>query len=393
MKLLCRIISIRKHKNIFFCDVLSNIKEIRQICFEKKENDSINITTGEIIIVFGEMGLNRKKEQLFFCERIKKASIPLKSIPMKSYIANRAIDSSHSKKSLYNSLSRGYNQNIWLFRMQYIDLMNQYLQSQGFIITRTKHLMNCRGTYNANPFTTINRSDKKTQYLRITMELELKKTVMVTLQAVAEIGTVYRNMGKNTVHATEFHVLELIKPLEDIRYIVELMKGICKQAISIARSCNITYDPIFENLNEKSIYQLIEEKNMRYSSNEELYELYISEIRPGIDNLIVTDIPSKDPFVRRVGEWGSEVEWVIHGKRIAHGFEDEIDSELILQRFIAQVKEVCINDKNAEVDYEFIDMLRYGYPPSVSLGMGVDRFISYLLQLDHIQVAINPLGI
>ncbi len=128
-------------------------------------------------------------------------------------------------------------------RSQIISEIRRYLDGHGYIEVETPVLHNQAGGAAARPFITHHNALDIDLYLRIALELHLKRLIVGGMEKVYEIGRVFRNEGIDTTHNPEFTMLEAYTAYTDFKDVMDLTEGIIRNAAEkVLDSAVITYD-------------------------------------------------------------------------------------------------------------------------------------------------------
>src|SRR5699024_3820019 len=137
----------------------------------------------------------------------------------------------------------------FILRSKIIQSMRNYLNGQGFLEVETPMLHTIPGGANARPFETHHNALDMELYMRIAIELHLKRLIVGGLEKVYEIGRVFRNEGISTRHNPEFTMIELYEAYADYNDIMALTENmIAHIAQDVLGSTTITYDESDINL-------------------------------------------------------------------------------------------------------------------------------------------------
>ena len=127
--------------------------------------------------------------------------------------------------------------------------MRRYLDDQGFLEVETPMLHAIAGGASARPFITHHNSLDMTLYMRIAIELHLKRLIVGGLEKVYEIGRVFRNEGTSTRHNPEFTMIELYEAYADYEDIMALTENIVAHiAQDVLGTTEVTYGEDVINL-------------------------------------------------------------------------------------------------------------------------------------------------
>lgn len=128
-------------------------------------------------------------------------------------------------------------------RSQIISQIRRYLDGLGYIEVETPVLHNEAGGATARPFITHHNALDIDLYLRIALELHLKRLIVGGMEKVYEIGRVFRNEGIDTTHNPEFTMMEVYTAYTDYQDIMNLTEGIIRDAAkNVLNETTITYD-------------------------------------------------------------------------------------------------------------------------------------------------------
>ena len=293
--------------------------------------------------------------------------------------------------------------------------LREELHTRGFLEAETPVLQVLHGGANARPFVTHSNAYDIQLYLRIALELYLKRLVVGGIDKVYEIGRIFRNEGADATHNPEFTMLEAYEAYGDYTTIGTLTRELIQaaavaalgstvvrrldgsehdiggewpwvgvhEAISRALGEEVTPDTSEETLRQLSdragIHQ--EPKWNRGQVVLELYE-HLVEART-VEPTFYRDFPVEvSPLTRehrtdpRLAErW----DLVAFGAEIGTGYSELVDPVQERERLTAQSLLAAGGDPDAmQLDEEFLRALEYGMPPSGGMGMGTDRLLILL---------------
>ncbi len=292
--------------------------------------------------------------------------------------------------------------------------IRQYLDSKGFLEVDTPILVPLEIGASARPFVTHHNTLDMDMYLRIETELYLKRLIVGGMHRVYEVGRIFRNEGMDTKHNPEFTSIELYQAFTDYYGMMDLVEELYKLlAEKVCGSTKITYQGKEIDLGHWERLTMVEAVK-KYSGCDyndwatdedaracakamhvevpanatkgtvlvELFDAYVEEklIQP----TFIYDYPVENsPLAKRKPEdplFTERFEYFINATEYGNAFSELNDPLDQLARFEKQVaaKRAEEPNTNAEVDYDYINALEYGMPPTGGLGFGVDRLVMLL---------------
>lgn len=299
-------------------------------------------------------------------------------------------------------------------RSQIITETRNFLNGREFLEVETPVLHTVAGGAAARPFVTHHNSLDLDMYLRIALELYLKRLIVGGMERVYEIGRVFRNEGMDTRHNPEFTLLELYQAYTDVNGMMELTESLIKYlAQKVCGSLQIPYGDVTVDLEKPfarmtmteavrqysgvdfdgiaSLEEAREEAKKHHIEYEErhkkgdilnlFFEEYVEEklIQPTFITehpVEISPLAKKKPDDNRVTE---RFELFITAHEFANAFSELNDPIDQRERFEAQAALKAAGDDEAcDVDEDFLTALEYGMPPTGGLGIGMDRMVMLL---------------
>ena len=313
-------------------------------------------------------------------------------------------------------------------RIAIIRETRRFFEDRGFLEVETPILQTIPGGAAAEPFRTHHKALGIDLYLRIALELYLKRLLVGGLNKVFEINRNFRNEGISRKHNPEFTMLEAYWAYADFEKMANLTEElICYLAEKICGSLTIEHRDSEENVvrtinlkrpwRRARYHDLVREvagqdwfelsREQRrdratnqfkleillqladYEVTQHVFEKLIEE--KTIDPLFVTHCPKElVPLAKQNAADDSLVdvfELIINGAEIAPGYSELNDPLVQRQRLLEQAGE-----ERQKIDEEFLLALEHGMPPAGGIGIGIDRLTMLLTGAESIRdVILFPL--
>ena len=306
-------------------------------------------------------------------------------------------------------------------RSRIVSEIRRYLDNQGFLEVETPVLHNEAGGAAARPFITHHNAQNIDMVLRIATELHLKRLIVGGMERVYEMGRIFRNEGMDATHNPEFTTIEAYQAYADFEDIMDLTEGIIQsaaKAVTDAESVPYQGTEIFigRKFARKHMLEAIKEqtgidfwKEMTLEEATALAKEHHVTVEKHftvghIINAFFEDFV-EDTLIQPTFIYGHPVEvsplakknaddprftdrfeLFIVGREFANAFTELNDPIDQLSRFEAQAKAKELGDDEATgIDYDYVEALEYGMPPTGGLGIGIDRLIMLLTDVTSIR--------
>lgn len=426
-KLVGRVVSKRGHGKTIFVNILDQkgkiqayfkIDNIGEKLFNLLEHF---VDLGDIIGVEGESFKTKTGEVTINVENFVLLSKCLHPLPEKFH-GLTDVEVRYRQRYL-DLISNDEARERFKKRSKIVSEVRHFLENHGYMEVETPMLHPIPGGAAAKPFITHHNALGDDFYLRIAPELYLKRLVIGGFERVFEINRNFRNEGVSTRHNPEFTMLEFYTAHQDYHYamdfVEEMISSIAKKVCgsdevpfgdkminfskfdrlsikeAIIKYGGLTESQLSEqNVDEtlKKLSVVLENKNASYG--EKLFKLFEETAEAKIvQPTFVKDFPIEvSPLAKRDPnnpEIASRYELFVAGMEIANSFTELNDPIDQAERFKDQVKARESGDSEAHhYDQDFVTSLEYGLPPTVGVGIGIDRLIMLLTNTTSIKDVI-----
>lgn len=320
----------------------------------------------------------------------------------------------------------------FLGRSKVTAAIRRVLHERGFVEVETPTMQSIAGGAAARPFVTHHNTLDLDLFLRIALELYLKRLLVGGMERVFELGRVYRNEGISRKHNPEFTMLEAYQAYGDYRGMMDLTEAAVAAAIDALdgqyvrtfhpggdaeadRAVSIDFTPpwprrTYADLFREHVGVAIDDQAAVLAKAKELgldtagkdavvvvSELFEEKVEDHLHGpVFVIDYPAPlCPLTKRKNDDPSvaeRFELFVHGMELANAYtelNDPILQEELFRRQLAGQRE---EDSMAVMDDDFIRALKHGMPPAGGLGIGIDRLCMLLMDKSTIRdVILFPL--
>lgn len=421
-----RIMLLRRAGKIMFIDirdwsgkiqVLVGKAQIGDRCWELAQCFDL----GDIIGVDGELKRTKTGELTIFADALHFLTKSIETPPEKWHgLADPEL------RNRMRYLDLAYTEGVmdrFLRRTQIVHSIRNTLAKEGFVEVEGPTLHAIAGGAAARPFITHHNALDMDLYLRIALELHLKRLLVGGMERVYELGRVYRNEGISPRHNPEFTMLEAYQAYGDYHTMMDLTEKIIVGAIeATGQSLQLpwgettidftppfsrkSYDELFAEHtgidpgDPLSISHFAASRGIEVAGRHpdviknEIFEEFVQPKLTG--PIFVLDYPASIcPLTKRKKDRpdiAERFELFVQGMELANAYTELNDPDLQEELFSRQLEGLPEEESMARMDRDFIRALRHGMPPAGGLGIGIDRLVMLLTNCQSIrEVILFPL--
>ena len=378
---------------------------------------------GDIVGVYGKVMKTKTGEVTIKCLEYTPLVKALRPLPEKFHGLTDVEE--RYRRRYVDLMMNDESKRVAFLRPKIIRSIQNFLDNKGFVEVETPVLSTLLTGASARPFITHHNSQDLDMYLRIALELPLKRLLVGGMERVYEVGRVFRNEGMDTRHNPEFTMMEVYQAYSDLEGMMDLtekmfvniaenvigktdyhwnnqdisVKGPWKRISMVDAIKEITGIDFKKEISVDEALELAKEHNIEVQEHEKsvghiinlFFEKYVEEtlIQPTflyghpVEISPLTKKNKDDPrFVDRF-------ELFIAGREMANAYTELNDPIDQLERFEEQLKEKDLGNVEAnDIDMDFIEALEYGMPPAGGIGYGIDRLVMFFTEQESIRDVI-----
>jgi len=410
-----RLMSLRWHGKTAFGDLQDGTCKI-QVYFKKDEIGDAKFKTlkkfidiGDILWITGSVFRTKMGEITLKVKDFELLSKCLHPLPEKFH---GLTDTEKRYRQRYLDLIiNPESKEKFIRRSLLVRSMRNFFDDHGFLEVETPMLHPIAGGATARPFITHHNAYDSDFYLRIAPELYLKRLVVAGFDRVYEINRNFRNEGVSTKHNPEFTMAEFYMAHHDYHFVMGFMEELLRKIMM--ESCGTTKvlfgeytidfgkpfkrisvrDSVLEigglsanDISQKNIDATLKKHkvklaNKNASFGEKVFALFEELVESKlIQPTFITEFPIEvSPLAKR--DPGNPLiaarfELFIAGMEISNGFNELNDPFDQAERFHQQLQAHAAGDEEAhQYDADYIKALEYALPPTVGVGIGIDRLV------------------
>ncbi len=413
-----RIIAKRIMGKASFCTILDSDEKIQSYVSindlgEEAYKEFKTWDIGDIIGITGFVFKTRTEEISVHAKEVKLLSKSLRPLPEKFH-GLKDVDLRYRQRYV-DLIMNPEVKETFIKRSEIIKEIRKILDEKGYLEVETPVLNTISGGATARPFITHHNTLDIDMYLRIALELNLKRLIVGGYDKVYEIGRVFRNEGMDIRHNPEFTLLELYAAYEDFNDMMDITEELFQKcAMKVCGTTKINYqgteielggkwkritmiDSIKEvtgidfntiNTDEEAV-ALAKERKIEIPAGKEtrgnVISLFFDEYVEAtlIQPTFIYEYPIEiSPLAKKSTKDPRMVERFeafIAGREYGNAFSELNDPIDQYERFKEEIAARENGDEEAGMmDEDYVNALEYGLPPTGGLGIGIDRFVMLL---------------
>jgi len=419
-----RLMTVREHGALTFSDIEDQSGKI-QLFFKKDEVGKEayemigNLDIGDFIQASGILFTTKKGERTVSVKKYKILAKSLLPLPEKWHGLND--EETRYRKRYLDLIINKDVRNLFLKRTEFINNIREYLNKNNYLEVETPVLENIPGGADAEPFITHHNKLDIDLYLRISLELHLKRLIVGGFEKIYELGRVFRNEGMSTQHLQEFTMLEFYWAYADYESLMTFTEDFYTTVIQKTfGSLEIKYQDATLNFKapwpridyreivlkesgvdidlyptKEDMQKIAREKGMKADPKAGrgrlIDQLYKKLVRPKLIQpcFLINHPLDISPLAKKKDDDQTKTQRfqvLIAGAEIGNGFSELNDPIDQKERFEMQDKLRAEGDAEAQrMDEDFVEALEYGMPPTAGFGVGIDRFFTILTNQESIR--------
>jgi lysyl-tRNA synthetase class 2 len=409
-----RLIAKRGHGKAFFGNILDDsasmqlyatVNQLGEDAYEKL----LHLDVGDFVGLTGHAFRTKRGELSLTVEDFTLLTKSLHSFPEKYHgLQDKEL---RYRQRYIDLIANPEVKAVFKTRSRVIHEIRRFLHDTGFMEVETPVLQSIYGGASARPFKTFHNELEQNLYLRISLELPLKRLIVGGFEKLFEIGRVFRNEGVSFKHNPEYTLLELYQAYADYNDVMALTE---KLISSLVHHINGSYELAFQGtmlnfeppfrrmtmqaaLAEYAGVQDLSLESLKIRTRELgldiagishrgewINYIYDKAVEPHlIQPTFITDYPwETSPLAKRSRsnpDLVERFELIVNKMEIANAFSELNDPIDQYDRFMDQVKAREEGHDEAHLmDEDYVTALEYGMPPTGGLGMGIDRIVMLL---------------
>ncbi|MDQ5957439.1 MAG: lysyl-tRNA synthetase, class [Patescibacteria group bacterium] len=421
-----RVMSMRKFGALAFAKIFDGTDKVQVVFEEEVSKDAINyfdahVDAGDFVEVAGHNYVTKKGEKSLLVNRVRIISKAM--LPLPDKWAGLQDEEEKMRKRYLDLLLDDEKRDLFYKKAKFWQVARAFFLENDFLEVETPTIETTTGGAEARPFKTFHNDFDINVYMRISIgELWQKRLMAAGFRRTYEIGRAYRNEGSSPEHLQEFTNCEFYMAYTDytvgMEFVKDLYRRIAKEVFGKTEFTikGMTFDLDDEwdlidyaseiqkqtgidiwSASDEEIKEKLAELKVKYDGDnrERLTDTLWKYCRKSISGpaflinhpLLVSPLakPSKD------GRTAQQFQPILAGSEVGKGYTELNDPKVQKENFLRQLELIESGDEEAMMpDYDFVEMLEHGMPPTFGFGFG-DRLFAFLAGLPIRETILFPL--
>lgn len=374
---------------------------------------------GDIIGARGNVKRTNRGELSLHVDKITLLSKSLKPLPEKFH--GLTDKETIYRKRYLDLIMNEESRELFRKRSQFVKEIRNFMDSKGFMEVETPVLELIPGGADARPFVTHHNTLDLELYLRISLELHLKRLIVGGYEKVYELGRVFRNEGMSTQHLQEFSLMEFYWAYAEYNQLMDLTEELYTTVMQKVfgtlkfnyQGQELDFTPPWPRLDYRqlildragvdldlypdveSLIPVLKEKgihpDVKLGRGRLIDQLFKKFVRPDLikPSFLINHPLDISPLAKKHDNnpnYVQRFQVLFAGAEVGNAFTELNDPIDQRARFEEQgVLRDKGDDEAQMMDYDFVEALEYGMPPTGGFGVGIDRFFSILTNSETIR--------